>query len=123
MTPRARAKGEPLQLPPEVETLGDAIRWVRTQRRMTLRALARACGLSAPFLSDMEHNRRSTDKLPAIAAALDVEVDMLEKMSGRLTRDMREWIAKNPDVVEVLRDMRRRRGEKIGARAKGRGLA
>lgn len=37
---------------------GTEIREARTEKRITLRALARELGVTAPFLSDVEHDRR-----------------------------------------------------------------
>lgn len=95
-----------VQLPSEVKTLGDAVRWLREQRGMTLRALAKKVDVTAPFLSDLEHNRRKTDKLAAIARALDFEFEELNKFDGRLTADLKEWIDANPGMVALLKDIR-----------------
>jgi len=95
-----------LQLPAEVVTLGDAIRWLREERGMTLRALAKKVNVTAPFLSDLEHNRRNTDKLTEIAKALHVDVAELQRLDGRLTADMKDWIAANPGIVALLKDIR-----------------
>lgn len=38
---------------------GEQIRQGRYTKRMTLRALAKALGVSAPYLSDVEHDRRN----------------------------------------------------------------
>ena len=94
------------QLPPEVTTLGDAVRWLRELRGLTLRALAKKVEVTAPFLSDLEHNRRSTDKLEAIAKVLDCDFDELRKFDGRLTSEMKGWIADNPEMVALLQDIR-----------------
>lgn len=94
------------QIPADVETLGDAVRWLREQRGMTLRALAKRVDVTAPFLSDLEHNRRNTDKLPQLARALDVDLAELQKFDGRLTVEMKDWIAANPGMVSLLKDIR-----------------
>jgi transcriptional regulator with XRE-family HTH domain len=93
-------------IPEDIETLGAAIRYLREKRGLTLRALATAIKISAPFLSDIEHNRRSTDKLPRFAKVLDVDLEELQRFDGRLTSDMREWIAANPALVALLKDIR-----------------
>lgn len=86
-------------------SLGEAIRVLREQRRMTLRALAERVGVSAPFLSDIEHNRRSTDKLEAIAEVLEVPVEELRQLDGRVPPDLKEWLASHPGLVSLLRDL------------------
>lgn len=50
---------------------GTALRLRREEERMTLRALAEAIGVSAPFLSDVEHGRRrlSTEQAARADAA------------------------------------------------------
>lgn len=95
-----------LQLPAEVQTLGDAVRWIREQRAMTLRALAKRVDVTAPFLSDLEHNRRGTAKLEKIAEALDFPLEELQKFDGRLSTEMKDWIAANPGMVALLKDIR-----------------
>lgn len=94
-----------LSWPAEIETLGEAIRYVRHVRRMTLRQLGLAVGVSAPFLSDLEHNRRTTDRLPELAAALRVPVERLQHFSGKLSKDLRKWIEANPALVQLLRQL------------------
>jgi transcriptional regulator with XRE-family HTH domain len=94
-----------LKIPPTVKSLGEAIRYLREQHGMTLRALARKVGLSAPFISDMEHNRRNTEKLPLIAEVLGVSVKELRRFDSRLPEDVKDWISANPEVVELLKDM------------------
>lgn len=87
-------------------TLGEAIRALRELRGMTLRALAEKVQISPPFLSDLEHNRRGTDKLAEFAKALRVPLATLERFDGRLAPDLKEWIAENPEVVALLKDIR-----------------
>jgi transcriptional regulator with XRE-family HTH domain len=94
-----------LKIPTSVQSLGDAIRYLREQRGMTLRALAKRVEISAPFLSDIEHNRRNTDKLPAIADALGVDVKQLKKLDTRLPAHVKDWISANPEIIELLEDM------------------
>ena len=53
----------------KASSLGEAIRQLRELRGLTLRELATSVGVSAPFLSDLEHNRRRTDKLDVFARA------------------------------------------------------
>lgn len=48
--------------------MGDALRRRREEKRVTLRALADAIGVSAPFLSDVEHGRRRLSEEQAAKA-------------------------------------------------------
>jgi transcriptional regulator with XRE-family HTH domain len=85
-------------------SLGEAIRSLREQRQLSLRGLAQRIGVSAPFLSDVERNRRSTDKLDALAKALQVSVEELEALDGRIPTDLKEWLLANPGVVALLKE-------------------
>ena len=106
-----------LHLPSYVGTLGEAVYWLRTQRGLTLRALAAKVGVTAAFLCDLEHGRRKTSKLEALARALGVDADELlqlanvqsakEWVDDRLSADMKEWIAATPGVVALLKALRR----------------
>lgn len=63
--------------------VGDAIREARERKRITLRALATAIKVSAPFLSDVEHGRRMALRhLPNIARALKMPLAALEANCG-----------------------------------------
>lgn len=93
------------KIPPGATTLGEAIRILRTERQMTLRALADKIGVSAPFLSDVEHGRRQTNQYDALADALEVSVDDLRKLDGRVT-ELKDWLAENPQLVALLKDIR-----------------
>ncbi len=93
------------KIPPGATTLGEAIRLLRTERRMTLRALADRIGVSAPFLSDVEHGRRQTNQYDALADALEVSVEDLRKLDGRVT-ELKDWLAENPQLVALLKDIR-----------------
>ncbi len=73
---------------------------------MSLRALANKVGVSAPFLSDLEHNRRATDRIADIASALGVAVEEFQRVDGRLTADLKDWIAANPGMVAFLKEVR-----------------
>lgn len=66
-----------------MKALGDKIRELRKERTMTLRALAKAVGLSAPFVSDLERGRRETDKLTRFADVLGVPVSVLTALDER----------------------------------------
>ena len=93
------------KIPSGATTLGEAVRLLRTERQMTLRALADKIGVSPPFLSDLEHGRRQTNQYDALAEALGVSVEDLRKLDGRVT-DLKDWLADNPQLVELLRDIR-----------------
>lgn len=94
------------EIPDGVTTLGEAIRHLRVVRGLSLRSLAEAAGVSAPFLSDLERNRRSTDRIEQFAEALGVGPEVLQGFDTRLPSDVRAWISGNPGVATLLRDLR-----------------
>ena len=97
---------ETLKIPSSIETLGEAIHFAREKRGMTLRALANQVQVSAPFLSDVEHNRRSTEKLGEIAKALRVDVEDFKRLDGRLPADLKDWLSRTPEMVALLKDIK-----------------
>ena len=94
------------KIPAGATTLGEAIRLLRAERQMTLRALADKIGVSAPFLSDVEHGRRQTNQYDAIAEAFDVPVDDLRDLDGRIPMELKKWLGENPQLVALLKDIR-----------------
>ena len=72
---------------------------------MTLRALAEKVGVSAPFLSDLEHGRRQTNLHDELAAALNVPVAELRALDSRVSPELKDWLSENPKLIALLRDM------------------
>lgn len=62
--------------------VGEEIRKRREAEGVTLRALARAIGVSPPFLSDVEHGRRTTTKLTEIETVLNLKPGSLWAVAG-----------------------------------------
>ena len=85
------------------ETLGERIYRLRHERDITLRALATRAEISAPYLSDIEHDRRRpTDAvLTKLAVGLHVVPAVLE--SQVLTRDTLRRLNKDPELVALIR--------------------
>jgi transcriptional regulator with XRE-family HTH domain len=90
-------------------SLGEAIRRAREAKGMSLRQLATAVGVSAPFLSDLEHGRRSTTRLPDIARVLGISIVDLDALSAKVDRELKAWIEANPALVSLLRESKRTR--------------
>ena len=89
-------------------TLGEQVRAGRDAKRMTLRQLARALKVSAPFLSDVEHDRRnlSPDLMKRAAKVLDLDPVLLEAAQG-YTRELADWVRRDPRPIAMLRESRR----------------
>jgi lambda repressor-like predicted transcriptional regulator len=53
--------------------IGSRIRELRKEKGISLRNLAKVIGVSASFLSEVENNKKKTNKIEAIALVLGVE--------------------------------------------------
>lgn len=91
-----------IELPESIDTFGAAVRFLRKQKNITLRSLATMVGVTAPFLSDVEHGRRSTNRIDALAKALDVDRKVFDNLDSRIPQDVREWIRDNPGLAALL---------------------
>lgn len=91
------------------KTLGDVIQEARGER-FKLRELARHLEISPTHLSDIENNRRvpSEDLLFEIAKRLDLDVDRLFALAGRVPDEARRFIDETgPEAVRVFRKVSR----------------
>jgi transcriptional regulator with XRE-family HTH domain len=88
--------------------LGQAIREAREKKGISLRELARRLDVSAPYISDVEHGRRSFLRLSECAAILDVTEEWLIGRSEILNRKEIAWINSRPEIMELLRRWRAR---------------
>ncbi|HEY2955874.1 MAG TPA: helix-turn-helix transcriptional regulator [Candidatus Eisenbacteria bacterium] len=89
-------------------TLGSEIRRLRSLSGSTLRGFAKRIGVSAPHLSDIEHDRRRPSKelLKKIAHELrsvGATYEALDKLDPRPEKDVREWAAETPEARTMLR--------------------
>lgn len=66
----------------DMTELGSRIRQARTDRNMSQIELAEACGISVPYVSDIERGKKcfSVDILMRIAMALQVSADWLLRL-------------------------------------------
>lgn len=86
-------------------TLGGYIRQARQSAGMEARALAATLGVAAPYVSDIELNRRIPSEaiLNGIAAALNVPAADLFAYAGRLDAATRAYLASHPLAMHLLR--------------------
>lgn len=85
-----RAEGR-MSSPAELEELGRRIRKLRVERRMTLKQVEIACGLSATHLSEIERGRTS----PTIGALIRISRSLGKRPSFFIERE------ELPDVARV----------------------
>jgi transcriptional regulator with XRE-family HTH domain len=90
------------------DTLGQVIRDLRERKGLSLRKLAKLVGVSAPFMCDVERDRRRTERLSKIAEVLGVPESRLRMLDNRLTSDLKIWIERHPKVLARLRAMQRK---------------
>lgn len=94
------------EFPDTVKTFGEAVRHLRIEKKLSLRALAKRIKVSAPFLSDLERGRRHTDKIDQLATELGVDPEDLMRFDTRIHPDVKEWIDENPGVAALLKEMK-----------------
>lgn len=93
------------------ETFGAAVRRQRLAKGLGVRELARALGLSAPYISDIEYDRRvpSETVLRALAGALGADADDLMALSGRLGDEATDYLRRTPAARELVRVLAKQR--------------
>lgn len=98
------------------ENFGDFISKKRVEKKITLRKMADALGVSAPFLTDVEKDRRNPfdiEKLNHLAHILELTTDektlMLDlagKKRNEVAPDLPEYIMERDYVSAALRTAR-----------------
>lgn len=98
------------------KTFGELLTFLREQKDITLRELARGIGVSAPFLSDVEKGRRSAltgeriEKVVSVLHLNDDEKTRLYNAAGRqknsIPPDLPEYIMEHEYVSAALRTAR-----------------
>lgn len=93
---------------PVVSTLGGTLRTRRLAMGLSLRELARRVGVSPPFMTDLEADRRhpGPEVMERIAAQLGMPLDELQALDSRMRPDVRRWVEARPEVVRLLRRIR-----------------
>jgi len=88
-------------------TIGHRVRIARERRGLTVNALDRACGSKSGYISRLEGGAFATvgsDKLAALARALDVSIDWIVLGTGRFEARLRD----RPDWGALVEAGRRR---------------
>jgi transcriptional regulator with XRE-family HTH domain len=87
------------------KTLGGLVRDARVAKGLTLRALASQVQCAPSYLNDIEYNRRvpSEEVLRRIASELDLDIDLLLAMAGRVGAGAEEFMKSNPTAGVLFR--------------------
>ena len=98
---------------------GAYVRQKREDREIGLRKMAKKIGISPTYLSKIERDEFSPpaeDKVKAIAEILDVDVDELLALAGKVSSDITQIIREHPHNMASL--IRGTRGMSEGEMAK-----
>ena len=97
-------------------TFGEYLKHKREEKQISLREVARTLGVSAPFLSDVENNRRgplTEERLADLAQVLHLNekekaemYDIVGKQKGLLAPDLNPYVTERPYVNAALRAAR-----------------
>jgi transcriptional regulator with XRE-family HTH domain len=97
-------------------TFGEYLKHKREEKQISLREVARTLGVSAPFLSDVENNRRgplAEERLADLAKVLNLNekeqsemYDIVGKQKGLLAPDLNPYVTERPYVNAALRTAR-----------------
>lgn len=100
----------------EYSNFGDFIANKRENKQITLREMARRLEVSAPFLSDVEKDRRNpfdSDRLEKVAGILEMdkqEVELMYNLAGKrrnsVAPDLPDYIMERDYVSAALRTAR-----------------
>ncbi|OHD28865.1 MAG: transcriptional regulator [Spirochaetes bacterium GWC2_52_13] len=100
----------------ETTNFGEYLKHKREEKQISLRELARRLELSAPFLSDVENNRRAPlteERLADLANVLNLNekekaemYDIVGKQKGLLAPDLNPYVTDRPYVNAALRTAR-----------------
>lgn len=92
-------------------TLGQTIRDRRVEKHLGLRELARAMEITPSYLSDIENDRRvpAQEVLKTIAKELDLSVDELMALGGRLDEQTERYLKTQPQAAVLFRRISRNR--------------
>src|ERR1700720_1368037 len=90
---------------PPTTQFGQAIRSSRQAKEISLRALARGVGISPTYLSKIERGHfpaPTQEKVEQLAEELDLDVDKLLALAGRIATDVQAAILKHPREIAGL---------------------
>lgn len=86
-------------------TLGEYLRFLREQRQVSLRSMAKAAGIEPGYLSRIERDEvppPSEEVIVKLAAALGEDPNVLLAMAGKVSDRLRRIICKRPQLFAAL---------------------
>lgn len=93
-------------------SFGTYIRSLRLLRGFGLRELARQLGISAPYLSDLEKDKRGAppvDLVRTIGKILDADAEKIYDLAGKsrntIASDIEDLLIAKPEIVSLLRSV------------------
>lgn len=93
-------------VPKFIDTFGDLVRWGRDQKKWSIRELARHLHVSAPFVTDVEHNRRMIKDVNLLSRVLDIGLDEIYVRLHRVDTATKEFLATHPEVMMMVQKAR-----------------
>ena len=87
------------------QTFGEWLRDIRTKQNVSLRSVAQQIDISAPYLSDVETDRRipSEEVIEKLSELLGVSAEEIAVRSGRIGKQAEKYIKRNPEMVRLIR--------------------
>lgn len=93
----------------QANTLGERIRQLRLEKKLSMRALALKAGIkSVAFIADIEKGYRkpAADNLERLAQALDTPLEALRELDDRApVGEIRRLVEENPEWAMAFRKM------------------
>ena len=93
-------------------TFGSYIKSLRLSRGIGLRELARLLGISAPYLSDLEKDKRAapgTVLVRHILKILDADSEIIYDLAGKsrntIASDIKDLLIAKPEIISLLRSL------------------
>ena len=91
----------------EDRTLGEILRDARIEKGVSLRSFATTMQITAPYLSDIENDRRvpAEEVLRRIATSLglDGQYEYLMAKAGRFGEETERYLKRNPEAYILMR--------------------
>ena len=95
-----------------VNTFGSYIRNQRISKKISQRDLAKKLGISAPYLNDIEKNKRFAPRMEIVSvisnileADLEILHDLAAKSKNTIPADIEHLLIEKPEVVSLLRSI------------------